>query len=91
MGLKNKHLHNITIEGCHISTRLQYNTNTKHIGIGTIHQYRKQQRKQHYENNKEQIKQQSRQYYEDNKEQINQRKKQYDAAIVAASYMDKIK
>ena len=88
MTRKTKHLHNIAIEGCQISTKIHYNTNTDHIGIGTTHEYQKQQSKQYYEdnkeqfkqyreNNKEKIKQQSKQYYENNKEQIKQQWKQY--------------
>ena len=40
MTRKSKSLHNIVIEGCSINTKLSYNINTDHIGIGTIQQYK---------------------------------------------------
>ena len=72
MRKKIKSLHNIVIEGCHINTQLQYNSNTDHIGIGTSFQYRKEYQKKYYEDNKDKLNKQHKQYYKDNIDKIKQ-------------------
>ena len=70
---KTKHLYSITIDGTTISTRLSYNLNTNHIGIGNLFNYQNK----YYENNKEQKKKYQKEYYQNNKEQIIKHNKQY--------------
>ena len=48
MTQKVKHLHSITIDGIVISTRIQYNPKTNHIGIGNTFNYRKEYIKKYY-------------------------------------------
>lgn len=69
MGRKTKSLHSITIDGVGFSTRLYYNLNTDHIGIGTIHQYRDPiKTKHHREINKEKLKDQRKMRYESHRD-----------------------
>ena len=84
MTQKLKSLYSITIDGCYFNTRLRYNTNTDHISIGTVYQYRKAyidlhktESKAYYQSHKTERKNKRKQYYEDNKDKIKERDKQH--------------
>ena len=64
MARRTKSVHNIVINECNIQTRIDYNTNTNHMCIGTTHSYRKNYR----ENTKDKQKEYSKFHGEKNKD-----------------------
>lgn len=75
---KTKSLHHITVEGCSIATRLEYNPVTEHIGIFTSQpRQRMEYLQQYHTDNKKRLSGNAKQYYITNRETVLHRVKQY--------------